>query len=197
MPDLRDILIGVAPALAWSGLWIQFVTVRFFDKPEIIFKDWVTSGAKDLAISNIESAKLIPALAQLCDTVAYSRATIPAEELRQLSTADILTEVDFLPHLARAEAALREKTRIEQLLCALQEGSSSLWKLSLVHCLSVILLPAPWLIARLALRYWIVGVLGVFALSSLAILVVGIIRYQRMRDEFLKSLENNRKVADA
>jgi hypothetical protein len=109
MLDWQDVILGVAPALAWSGIWIQFVTVRFFDKPEVIFKDWVTSGAKDLAISNIESSKLVPALADLCDSVAALRAEKTADELRWLSTADVLTEVDFLAHLERAESALREK----------------------------------------------------------------------------------------
>lgn len=196
MLDWRDMIVGFAPALAWSGIWIQFVTVRFFDKPEVIFKDWVTSGAKDLAISNIDSSKLIPALAELCDSVAAVRAEKPPDELPWLSTADILTEVDFLDHVGRAESALREKERIEYLLKRLQGTSALLWKLSLVHCLSVVLIPASLLMRYSTWRLVLLVLTNIVALSTLVVLVIKIVSFQRMRDEFLMSLADNRKVAD-
>lgn len=197
MLDWPDMIVGFAPALAWSGIWIQFVTVRFFDKPEVIFKDWVTSGAKDVAISNIDSSKLIPALADLCDSVAEVRAEKPPDELTWLSTADILTEVDFLDHIGRAESALREKERIEHLLKRLQGTSALLWKLSLVHCLSVVLIPTSLLIPYPTWRLVLVVLMGILALATLIVLIIRIVSFQGMRDEFLTSLADNRKVADA
>ena len=73
----REVILWFAPAFAWVAVWTQFVTLRFFDKPEGIFKDYVSSGAKDLAISNIETVKLIPALARMCDAVAEAKAAKP------------------------------------------------------------------------------------------------------------------------
>ena len=125
----HDIILWYGPASAWIVLWTQFVTLRFYDKNESLFKDVVSSGAMDLALSSIDTQKLIPALARLCDAVADARTRKSAEELKLLVTEDILGEVDFLPHLAGAASALREEQTIEDLLNQLQGRSAALWKL--------------------------------------------------------------------
>jgi hypothetical protein len=193
----QDAVVGFAPAVAWSAIWIQFVAARFFDKPEVIFKDWIDSGAKDRAISNIDSSKLIPALAQLCDSVGDLKASKAPDELLWLSTVDILMEVDFLEHLEKAEAALREKERIEHLFDRLKGTSGLLWKLSLLHCLSVVLIPTSLLIPDTLWRIVPALFTGIIAIGTLIVLVAKIVSFQKMRDEFLTSLAANRKVADA
>ena len=70
---VHDVILWFGPAFAWVTVWTQFATLRFFDKNETLFKDLVNSGAIDLALSNIEAMKLIPALAAVCDAVAAEK----------------------------------------------------------------------------------------------------------------------------
>lgn len=191
----REVLPWFAPAFAWVALWTQFATLGFFNKAEGNFKDWVSSGAKDLAISNIEAVKLIPALASMCDAVADARAAKPPEELPLLCTEDILTEVDFLPHLANAEAALREKQAIERLLVGLQQKAAILWRVSLLHSFAIVILPTSFLIPLLGVRLTLALLASIVALITLVWLVHGSIRYQSMRDELLDELSINREVS--
>jgi hypothetical protein len=190
----REIILWFGPAFAWITLWTQLVTLRFFDNNETLFKDLVSSGAKDMALSSIETAKLIPSLARLCDAVAAARAAKRPEERRLLVTEDILTEVDFLPHLAGAEAALRETRTIDDLFTRLQSCASALWKISLLHSFAIILLPASFLIHQLTPRLALVSLAGLTALSTFAWLLLGITRYQTMRDSLLNTLSTNRKA---
>ena len=191
----RDVIPWFVPAFAWVALWTQFATLRFFDKPEVIFKDWVSSGAKDLAISNIETVKLIPALARMCDAVADAKAAKPHEELELLCTEDILTEVDFLPHLGNAEAALREKETIERLLTGLQRKAAVLWRVSLLHSFAVVILPTSFLLPLLAVRLALASLASLVAVTTLIWLIYGSIHYQNMRDDLLDELSLNRRVS--
>jgi hypothetical protein len=190
----REIILWFGPAFAWVTLWTQLVTLRFFDNNETLFKDLVSSGAKDMALSSIETAKLIPALARLCDAVAAARAAKRPEERRLLVTEDILTEVDFLPHLAGAEAALRETRTIDDLFTRLQRCASAMWKISLLHSFAIILLPTSFLVHQVAPRLALVSLTGLIALSTFAWLLWGITRYQTMRDSLLNTLSINRKA---
>lgn len=42
----HDIILWYGPAFAWIVLWTQFVTLRFYDKNESLFKDVDNSGAQ-------------------------------------------------------------------------------------------------------------------------------------------------------
>ena len=190
----HEVILWYGPASAWIVLWTQFVTLRFYDKNESLFKDLVSSGAMDLALSSIDAKKLIPALARLCDAVADAKALKNAEELNLLVTEDILGEVDFLPHLAGAESALREEKTIEDLLARLQERSAALWKLGLLHSFSVVFLPASFLIHPLVFRGAVACFLGLVASVTLVLLVLGVIRFQQMRDALIRGLSANRKA---
>jgi hypothetical protein len=190
----HEIILWFGPAFAWVALWTQFATLRFFDKNETIFKDLVSSGAKDMALSSIETTKLVPSLARLCDAVAIARAEKQPGELQQLMTEDILTEIDFLPHLARAEAALREKKTIEDLFVRLQQSTSALWKISLFHSLVVILLPTSFLIHPTSPRFAVASVTGFAVFVTFVWLLHGIFRYQGMHDSLLRVLSANRKT---
>lgn len=190
----HDVILWFGPAFAWVALWTQFATLRFFDKNETLFKDLVSSGAKDMAVSSIETAKLIPSLARLCDAVAEARATKHPEELRLLATEDILTEVDFLPHLSGAEAALREIKTIEDLFARLRHNAAVLWKISLLHSFAVILLPTSLLIGPPARRFALMYLSLLVAFTTLIWLLCGSVHYQRMRDSLLQALSTNRKT---
>ena len=190
----HEVILWFGPAFAWVALWTQFATLRFFDKNETLFKDLVSSGAKDMALSSIETAKLIPALAGLCDAVAAARAAKRPEERRQLLTEDILTEGDFLPHLAGAEAALRETRTIEDLFTRLKQCASAMWKISLLHSFAIILVPTSFLIHLAAPRLALVSLTGLVALTTFVWLLCGIARYQSMRDSLLEALSTNRKA---
>ncbi len=191
----HDIILWYGPASAWIVLWTQFVTLRFYDKNETLFKDVISSGAMDLAISSIEATKLIPALARLCDAVAEAKALKSPKELRLLVTEDILGEVDFLPHLAGAESALREEKTLEDLLERLQQRSALLWKLGLLHSFAIVFLPASLLIHPLILRGATACLLALVGSVTLILLVLGVTRFQQMRDSLIRGLSTNRKAA--
>jgi hypothetical protein len=190
----HEVILWFGPAFAWVALWTQFATLRFFDTNETLFKDLVSSGARDMALSSIETTKLIPSLARLCDAVAEARKQKRPEELKRLATEDILTEVDFLPHLARAEAAMREIKTIEDLFTRLQQCASGLWKISLVHSFAIVLLPSSFLLRPITPRLTLAVIACFVATSTFVWLLARIGRYQGMRDSLLKSLSSNRKA---
>lgn len=192
---MHDIFLWFGPAFAWVALWTQFATLRFFDKNESLFKDLVNSGAVDLALSNIEATKLLPALANLCDAVAAEKQLKQQATISDISTEDVLAEVDFLSHLAKAESALKEKETIRVLLVSLQVSSSILWKVALLHSVAIILLPISFLIGPNAVRVVFVSLLSAVALFTFCWLVYGSTRYQATRDLLLSSLSTNRSGA--
>jgi hypothetical protein len=190
----HDIVLWYGPAFAWIVLWTQFVTLRFYDKNESLFKDFINSGALDLALSSIDAQKLVPALARLCDAVAEAKALKTPEELNLLVTEDILGEVDFLPHLAGAESALREEKTMQDFLERLQQQAAALWKLGLLHSLAVVFLPAGLLIPPLILRRATAGLLALVISVTFILIVMGVVRYQQMRDKLIHGLSVNRKA---
>ena len=191
----HDVLLWFGPAFAWVALWTQFATIRFFDKNESLFKDLVGSGARDLALSSIETGKLIPALARLCDAAAATKAAKEAEELKRISTEDVLTAVDFLVELADAESAMSEMKMIKDLFPRLQQCASGVWKISLLHSFAIVLLPTAFLIER-GLAHWVLFLLAATVASgSFVWLLVQVIRYQQMRDSLLSALAANRTIA--
>jgi hypothetical protein len=189
---VHDVILWFGPAFAWVTVWTQFATLRFFDKNETLFKDLVNSGAIDLALSNIEAMKLIPALAAVCDAVAAEKHIKQRTTPTDISTEDVLLEVDFLPHLAKAEAALKEKATIHGLLNLLQNTSSVLWKIALLHSFAVILLPTSLLVTTSLLKTVLISAFGIIALFTFCWLIYGSVRYQRTRDQLLSSLSLNR-----
>lgn len=191
----HDVIVWFTPAFAWIALWTQFATLRFFDKNETLFKDVISSGAKDLALSTIETNKLIPALAKLCDAVAEARTLKPAGSAQLISTEDVLTEVDFLPHLAGAEMAMEEKENIERWLRSLQRNASRLWKVGLAHSIAVILVPTSFLFRAAGLKTGLSFVSCFATLLTFVWLVYGSMKYQRDRDSLLASLSANRSAS--
>jgi hypothetical protein len=191
----HDIILWYGPASAWVVLWTQFVTLRFYDKNESLFKDVVSSGAMDLAISSVEAQKLVPALARLCDAVAAAKALKTPKDLKLLTTEDILSEVDFLPHFSEAEAALREEKSMQDVLDRLHQLAATLWKLGLAHSLAVVFLPASFLIHSTIVRGIVASGLALVVSVTLVLLIMGVIRYHQKRDELNRSLSMNRKAS--
>ncbi len=191
----HDIILWYGPAFAWIVLWTQFVTLRFYDKNESLFKDVDNSGALDRALSSIDERKLVPALARLCDAVAKAKALKTRAELSLLVTEDILDEVDFLPHLEGVEAALREKKTMQDLRERLQEQAAALWKMGLLHSLAVVFLLVSLLIPPLILRRTTAGLLSLVTSVTLVLIVMGVVRYQQMRDKLIRGLSVNRKAS--
>jgi len=192
---IHEVILWFGPAFAWVTLWTQFATLRFFDKSESLFKDLVGSGAIDLAVSNIEASKLIPALAELCDAVATERQTKQRVDPGVINTEDILAEVDFLQYLGKAESALKEKEGIEEGLRSLQKISSGLWKVALLHSFAVILLPTSFFITIGLVKVILASIFGVLAFSSFCWLIYGTTRYQKTRDALLATLSANRSAS--
>jgi len=191
---LHDVILWFGPAFAWVTLWTQFATLRFFDKNESLFKDLVNSGAIDLALSNIEATKLVPSLAALCDAVAAEKHTKQRTTPIAISTEDVMLEVDFLSYLGKAEAALKEKASIRALLTSLQNISSVLWKIALLHSFVIILIPTSLLVTIALLKTILVSFFSAIALSSFCWLLYGSVHYQSTRDRLLSSLSVNRSA---
>lgn len=188
----QQVLLWFGPAFAWITIWTQFVTLRFFDKNEVLFKDIVSSGAKDMALSLIDTEKLIPALAKLCDCVTTARNEGDASGLQ---TEEVLLQVDFLPHLSGAESALREKKFIEDMLTGLQQRAALLWKISLLHSLAVVLLPVSFLFSPSPARLVLLLITAVIAVVTFVWLLYGTMNYQSVRDVLLQKLALYRKAS--
>jgi hypothetical protein len=191
----QEVLLWFGPAFAWITIWTQFVTLRFFDKNETLFKDLVSSGARDMALSCIDTDQLIPVLAKLCECVATAREGKDAAGVFEIRTEELLLEVDFLPYLSGAESALREKKSIEEMLANLQHRAASLWKVSLLHSFAVVLLPTSFLFHLPALKFALLSVAGITAAGTFAWLLYGTVSYQRIRDSLLEKLALYRKAA--
>lgn len=191
----QEVLLWFGPAFAWVAVWTQFVTLRFFDKNETLFKDLVSSGAKDMALSRIDEDQLIPALAELCECVARARKGKDASGAFEVRTEEILLEIDFLPHLSGAESALREKKSIEDMLSNLQHRAASLWKLGLLHSFAVVLLPTSFLFHFAPVKFAMISVTGATAVITFTWLLYGTANYQSTRDSLLEKLALYRKVS--
>jgi hypothetical protein len=189
----QQALLWFGPAFAWVTIWTQFVTLRFFDKNEVLFKDIVSSGAKDMALSLIDTEQLIPSLAKLCDCVTAAREErgAPAE----LKTEEVLLEVDFLPHLSGAESALREKKSIEDMLACLQNRAAILWKISLLHTFAIVLLPVSFLFDASRFSFVLLFIASVTSAATFVWLVYGTMNYQSTRDVLLHKLALYRKAS--
>jgi hypothetical protein len=189
--DWKDVLLLCGPGLVWIGLWTQFATIRFYDKSENIYKDLVSSGERDMALTNIETRKVIPALARLCDAVTAARAgKRPTDD--PIPTEELLAECDFLEYLSEAEAALREKRNIEDAISQLRSLAAWLWKVSLLHSLVIVAGLGLLLLPATMARFFGVSIAILCAAVSFVFLIVGSVRFQARRDALHTLLSANR-----
>lgn len=177
-------------AIGWAALWTNVVVVPFCFRSEELQKDYVSSGNLDIAISYIESSKLIPALAAMFEKARQSQS----DQRRRIDMEGMLQAVDFLPDLESVEAALQEKKIIEDTFDRLQNTAELLWKVCLLHVISVIALPTYWYFKSSLPFYpdvWIIVLLFV-AMGSLIIVIRALFQFGAKRKQFLQMLKTNR-----
>jgi len=189
--DWKDVLLLCGPALVWIGLWTQFATIRFYDKAETIYKDLVSSGERDMALTNIDTRRVVPALAKLCDAVSEARSNKRQTDI-PISTEELLTECDFLQYLSLAEAALREKRTIEDAIAQLRNLAAWVWKISLIHSLAVVAGVATLLLSASMTRLLCLACAVSFAVVSFVLLISGSVKFQGQRDALHALLSANR-----
>lgn len=77
----------------------------------------------------------------------------------------------------------------------LQEQAAALWKMGLLHSLAVVFLLVSLLIPPLILRRTTAGLLSLVTSVTLVLIVMGVVRYQQMRDKLIRGLSVNRKAS--
>ena len=83
---------------------------------------------------------------------------------------------------------------MQDFLERLQQQAAALWKLGLLHSLAVVFLPAGLLIPPLILRRATAGLLALVISVTFILIVMGVVRYQQMRDKLIHGLSVNRKA---
>jgi len=183
MTELQVAALGAA--IAWDALWLQFVIIPFFSKDEALHKDYIASGGIDLAISYIESEKLIPVLAAM-----FEQARTAQEDRRRSPDMNqLLQEVDYLPFLEDVENALKEKKQALDMLSRAQGIARWLWKVGGIHVISMAILPAALLLWKKQLL--ILASLFVAAMAFVLMLFL-LIRFENCLRTFLNILQVNR-----
>lgn len=177
-------------AIGWAALWVNVVVIPFFFKAEKLQKDYLDSGAIGVAVSYIESNKLIPVLAGM-----FKRARESQDDQRKrIDMEELLQAVDFLPDLEQVESALREKKAIEDTFDTLQRAADRLWKLGISHVVAVVLVPV-FLFFEGSFRFYpdfVLFVLIAAAILTFTILLVELLDFAKQRKMFLNILKANR-----
>lgn len=184
MPDLAEWLI-IAPAVAWSALWIQFAVLNFFSKPERLYKDYVASGELALAHSSIETAKITPVRRQIFDKAEKQNQ---ANET-PIAMEEVLQSVDYADDLERIENFYGEKRELQHLFGKQKRQSRIIWKVSLCHALSTALAPAANLYLGVGFTFYTVVITAVL---SLACSTAYLLRFEATSEQFRIILETNR-----
>ena len=171
--------------IAWDTLWLQLIVIQFFSKREKLHLEYVESGVKDVALSYIESQRLIPILAEM-----FERAHSQQEDQRKkIVMEELLQSVDFISHLERAEAAMQDKKAIEDAFDFLQNCADRIWIIGLAHVLLMVLVP--WALdGQLAVLKLLLLLLA--ALSFVA-MIWDLVRLSLSRRTFLNQLQSNRQ----
>ena len=184
-------LISLGAAVAWGGVWVNFVVILFFTKGEKLHQDYKEKGSLDAAVAAIESNRLIPALARI-----FERARDARENKRtKIDMEELLQAVDFLPDLEQLQAALQEKRSLEDAYKALHNLANSLWRWGLLHVLATVALPLLWL-GNLPDATWIdvarilVSLLWV---ATLVWMIAQLFRFHRRMNAFLGCLGPSRE----
>lgn len=175
-------------AIAYAALVLNAIVLPFLFKGEHIFKDLINSGAKDLAISNIESEKLIPALTEL--------TTIVIEEKDQhgdsIDYKDIFQNLDFQPYIERVRSSMNEIQDIGKGIEYLQLCASRLWKMGLTHMSCALITPA---ILYLAAHKYIGETVKISLLAFvLSIAVITVIIIVIFLNKFAKQRNNTHNI---
>lgn len=135
MTDI-DVWEIVGIAIAWAVAWINVTVIPFYRKREALFKDYDHSGALSVALSAIESQRLVEALAGMFDEVLNKQE----DRRRKVDIRELLQSTEFLPSFEKAEEAYRDMGAIERTYAALKEASA-FWKWGVVHVLVTLLVP--------------------------------------------------------
>lgn len=188
-----DVPVGYFLAsLAWAGLGVHFIAIPFYSRPEQLFKDLVDSGARDLALTNIETSRLIPALAGLFEDAERAR-DVRRTRGDSVEYKDLLQEFDYQPALKAAQDAVNAQRDIEQNYDSLCNIASRLWKLAFVHAICIVGIPTTLQLTPPVAHSIIVTLLA--AGSSITFVVSGIYltRYERCRNQLYSAVGRNRE----
>ena len=178
-------------AIAWDWLWVYLSAVPFFKKPETLYKDYISDGRLDTALSFIETHKLIPALVEM---FTRARAAQPdrRKHLGKKELQQILQEVDYIPDLKRAQNAMNEIGTLERLFELLKKTPGGIWKWSLFHALMVLCIPiSNWIPDGYEKTGMAIAIL--LALLSFFITIKRLCGFHKNMTTFLELLQLNRE----
>lgn len=191
----QQLVVLFAPAIAWGMLWVQFVVIKFYGKRDELYKD--SSKDRDLAVGNIEAKNLVPALAALVAKVVQLKDE-STQKGANPSYEELLNAFAFKDYLERAESAAGEISTIVRCAEALSDLASRLWKLALLHVLSVVLIPT-CIVTITDEKYRIASttVVTVIAVISLIFTLLYLVRFEKKNKWYLNALEKHRGKGNA
>ena len=128
---LRETLPLLAASLTWAIIWIQLVIIPFYNKGELLHKDYWASGRINSTLAAIEADQLIPSLARMFSLAAARQTDKRKRPEKEME--DLLQSVEFLPELGIAQDASITMDGIRQQYRRLRLLASRLWKTGLVH----------------------------------------------------------------
>jgi len=178
-----------AVPLAWATLAIQLIVVPFYNKGELLHKDYWASGKINSAIAAIETGALIPSLARMFNLAADHQTDKRRRPEREMEA--LLQDVEFRPDLEAAQEAMSSMEGIKDQYRWLKLAASRLWKSGLVHAIATPCLPAVYvfLVPIGEKYYWLLGLVGFVWLLSLLFSGWGFVRFHSHLERFNQSLE--------
>jgi hypothetical protein len=192
-------IVPAAVAVGWSTLTVNLAVLPFYAAREKWHKDYVDSGSLAQAEAFIDSEKLIPSLAEIIDLVIAER-----KPKSKVTTSELLESVDFLPALAKAESAAREKAKLSEDLKKLESIAKRLWRWGLAHVGGTIAVwtvfatlfvspqsPVQSVTQPLAFWFAVIAAGALFMLSGVRV-CWNFYTYDKRRDAFLECLRTNK-----
>lgn len=134
---MNENFVFILAALAWDSLWLQFVLLPFYSRPELLHEKIVSSGSLTLSNVYLDSEGLMRPIAGLIRDVKNAGPKDWSEE----ELMAILNQVNYRPILSQIEAAMRDKKQLKSLFDTLVRISSWLWIICAVHLLAVVSIP--------------------------------------------------------
>lgn len=180
------------PVIAWDAICLQLLIVPFIRKAETLQKDYLTDGVLDTALSFIETKKLIPALAHMFVRIREAqvdrRKTLEEDELQQ-----ILQQIDYIPDLKLAQEAMDQNNELKGLFNSLQNSTSRIWKLGVLHVIITLCIPASHLIPSGYDSFGMTTTI-ILAIITFLVAILAFRRFQEQMRQFLDLLKQNRQV---